>query len=382
MTSVPQLLVVLAAGGTGGHVFPAEALAAELRKRELRLALLTDRRGDSFGGALGDAEIHNVRSGGIAGQTFAARLRAGSELALGFFQARSLLKRLSPRAVVGFGGYPSVPTMLAAASIGYPTLIHEQNAMLGRANRLLAGRVTRIATVFGRVAGLPAGADRKLICTGMPVRTGFSKVRQTPYAAVTRDAPIRLLILGGSQGARVFSDVVPDAIERLPDALRSRLDVSQQCRPEDLDRVRAAYHSLGVRADLATFFDNVPERLAAAQLVIARSGASTVAELMAVGRPAILVPYPHAIDDHQSANAKAVGDAGAAWVVPQDSFLPEASAELLENLLTQPQSLESAAACARVCGNPDAAVSLADVVCGLLEPNGADGTAEKGRKAA
>jgi UDP-N-acetylglucosamine--N-acetylmuramyl-(pentapeptide) pyrophosphoryl-undecaprenol N-acetylglucosamine transferase len=382
MTGMSSPRVVLAAGGTGGHVFPAEALAAELLERGVRLILFTDQRGGAYGGVLGEVDMRFVRSGRMAGRNLVARLQGGAELALGFFQARSLLKQTSPRAVVGFGGYASVPTMLAAAMVGCPTLIHEQNAILGRANRLLASRVARVATAYDHVGGLPAGAAGRVLRTGMPVRPAFAAVRGQPYPSVDNNGPIRLLILGGSQGARVFSDVIPAAVERLAKDLRERLVISQQCRPEDLDRVRDAYARTHAAAELAAFFDDVSHRLASAHLVIARSGASTVGELTTVGRPAVLVPYPHAIDDHQTANARALADAGAAWLIPQEAFSPATLAERLDPLLTSPSTLKTAADKARAAGRPDAAERLADAVMALIEPNGAHETVGRGRQAA
>ena len=262
MTARP--LVVLAAGGSGGHVFPAEALAQELSGRGCRLAVITDRRGGAFQGSLNGVETHRVSAGAIAGKSFAARLRSGPELAIGTWQARGLLKRLQPRAVVGFGGYASVPTMLAACFGGYHTAIHEQNAVLGRANRLLAPRVDRIATSFETSEGLSGAAAAKAEHTGMPVRAAVAAIGERPYPPLTADGDVSLLVIGGSQGAQVFSDVVPEALGRLDEKLKPRLRVSQQCRPEDLDRVRRRYRDLGVDAELGTFFQDLPERLAAA----------------------------------------------------------------------------------------------------------------------
>ena len=382
MSATQTPLVVLAAGGTGGHVFPAEALAVELKSRGAGIILFTDRRGDAVSGVLGGVETRRIRSAGVAGKGLAARMRSALEIGLGLFQARSLLRRLAPRAVVGFGGYPSVPTMLAASFGGYHTIVHEQNGVLGRANRLLAGRVERIASSFEHPARLPAGVEGKVVHTGMPVRPAFADVRGQPYPDIDTDGPIRLLVLGGSQGAQVLGEVVPDAVGRLDEPLRRRLMISQQCRPENLEQAEAAYRSLGVNADLARFFDDVPQRLAAAHLVIARAGASTVAEITAVGRPSILVPYPHATDDHQSANARAVEDVGAAWVIPQPKFTPEALAERLSDLLAAPETLREAAARAQVAGRPEAAARLADAVFDLIESNGADGGTDSGRRAA
>lgn len=359
-------LVALTAGGTGGHVFPAEALASALLQRGYRLALVTDRRGAAYGGTLGQLETHRIAAGGIAGRGAMAKLRGIAELGLGVLQARALLARIRPAVVVGFGGYASVPAMVAATLSGIPAVMHEQNAVLGRANRLLAGRVARIATSFAEVSHVDPRLIPKLVHTGMPVRTAIAAQQGTPYPLLDETGPIRLLILGGSQGARILSEVVPAALARLPERLVRRLTVAQQCRPEDLDGVRAAYGASGIDATLDSFFADIPERLAAAHLVIGRAGASTVAELTALGRPAILVPYPFAIDDHQTANAHAIEDFGGAWLMPQTAFTAEALAQRLDSLFTQPGTLARAADCAAKAGRPDAAGRLADVVAGLI----------------
>jgi UDP-N-acetylglucosamine--N-acetylmuramyl-(pentapeptide) pyrophosphoryl-undecaprenol N-acetylglucosamine transferase len=366
MTAPRTLPIVIAAGGTGGHVFPAEALAAELIARGAAPVLFTDRRGDSYGGVLGTLEVRQIRGGGLAGVGTWARVRSVLALSAGYLEARTALKRVAPAAVIGFGGYASVPTLMAASLLGHPTMIHEQNAVLGRANRLLAPRVERIATVFDQVARLPEGTGHKVVRTGMPVRAAFSPVRDRAYAPPLAGLPIRLLVLGGSQGAQVFSHVIPEAVARLPLALRQRLNIVQQCRPEDLDHVRDHYGRQGVRADLATFFTDVPERLGQTHLMVARAGASTVGEITLAGRPAILVPYPHAIDDHQSANAKAIETAGAGWVMPQDTFTAEALARRIEALLAEPEALVAAASAARALGAPEAAARLADAVFDLV----------------
>jgi UDP-N-acetylglucosamine--N-acetylmuramyl-(pentapeptide) pyrophosphoryl-undecaprenol N-acetylglucosamine transferase len=370
MTARSNRLVVLAAGGTGGHVFPAEALAAELAGRGFDLALITDRRGGAFGTALDSIETHRIRAGGIAGKGLFARIDSALELAMGTVQARRLLKRLNPAVVIGFGGYASVPTMLAASIGRRATAIHEQNAVLGRANRLLATRVDRIATSFDASVGVPAEAASKVVHTGMPVRPTVTAVRDRSYPAIRESGPLNLLILGGSQGAHVFSEVLPATVGRLPEALRPRLRIAQQCRPEDIDETAAAYGRMGMEAELATFFDDVPDRLADAHLLIGRAGASTVAEIAAVGRPAILVAYPFAIDDHQAANAHAVDEAGAGWLMPQDAFTPETLAARLQSLIELPATLEKAAAAARASGRHDAAARLADMVCDLVPQGG------------
>ncbi|MBI3447186.1 MAG: undecaprenyldiphospho-muramoylpentapeptide beta-N-acetylglucosaminyltransferase [Magnetospirillum sp.] len=365
-TSKP--LIALAAGGTGGHVFPAEALASALLERGYRLALITDRRGAAYGGTLGQLETHRIAAGGIAGRGKLATLRAVLELGLGVIQARSILKRIQPAAIIGFGGYASVPGMVAASLAGIPTAIHEQNAVLGRANRLLAGRVQRIATSFAEVSHVESRLIPKLVHTGMPVRACVAALRDSAYDGISADGPIELLVLGGSQGARILSEVVPAALAGLPEALRHRIRIAQQCRPEDLDGVRAAYAATGIRAELDSFFADVPERLVKAHLVIARAGASTVAELTALGRPAILVPYPYAIDDHQTANAHAVEDFGGAWLMQQEAFTAESLSARLDCLFTQPETLARTAACARNAGRADAANRLADLAVGLIAP--------------
>lgn len=363
--------IVLVAGGTGGHVFPAEALASELRALDFTLALFTDRRGEAFGGTLGAITTHQIRAGRVSSGGVIGRARGLVDLALGGMQSRRLLAALKPAVVVGFGGYPTVPPMLAAASLGIPTVIHEQNALLGRANRLLAPRVRAIATAFADVGGMKPADRNKAVMTGNPVRPGVRALRDQPYPALSSESPIHLLITGGSQGATVFSDVVPAALARLPEAMRRRLRVSQQSRAEDIERARAAYAGTDIQVELATFFSDIPERLARTHLVICRSGASTIAELTTAGRPAILVPYPHAMDDHQTVNAKAIEAAGAAHVIAHPDFTAETLTARLKLLFAQPQTLARMAQHARDYGQPDAAANLAALVISLLPENGA-----------
>ena len=355
-------LIVLAAGGTGGHVFPAEALASELIKRGFRLILITDRRG----GALGNMETHRIRAGAIAGKKLTALLRNGPELAIGTLQSWSLLKKLQPRAVVGFGGYASVPTMLAATFGNYNSIIHEQNAVLGRANRLLVSRVKRVATSFKCTRLVPNSALNKVVYTGMPVRPDVAAVRKISYPELSNKGEIRLLVLGGSQGAHIFSEVIPEAISRLSADLKSRIFISQQCREEDMVGTREAYRRLAVNADLKSFFNDIPEQFARSHLLLSRAGASTVSEAMTVGRPAILVPYPFAVDDHQTFNSYALDEVGGGWLMSQESFTPDSLAERLNSLLAVPKLLNRAAGCAKSSGQPDAAVKLADAVCDLV----------------
>lgn len=357
-------LVVLAAGGTGGHLFPAEALASVLAARGYRLALVTDRRGAAYGEALGRIDTHHLPVSPLGG-TLAVRAKGAFELIQSYLLARRLLATLAPQVVIGFGGYPSLPTVLAAIHRGVATAIHEQNAVLGRANRLLAARVRAIATSFAQTRALRPREIARAVVTGNPVRPAVLALRERPYAAPALGDLLRLLVVGGSQGARIFGQVIPAAIGRLAARERARIAVTQQCRPEDIEPVRQAYRAAGVGAELATFFADLPERLAVAHLVVCRAGASTTAELTAAGRPAILVPYPHATDDHQAANAAAVAAAGGAWLETNDSFGADTLAQRLQALLDDATPLARMAAAARSLGRPDAAERLADLVAGL-----------------
>jgi UDP-N-acetylglucosamine--N-acetylmuramyl-(pentapeptide) pyrophosphoryl-undecaprenol N-acetylglucosamine transferase len=354
---------VLAAGGTGGHMFPAEAVARELVARGRRVFLVTDARAESFGDRLPDVEIYRIQAGTPFGGPLGAAQGLG-QLALGAAQARRLLRRLKPAAVAGFGGYPSVPTMLAARLLGRPTLIHEQNAVLGRANRLLAPRALRIATGFAETAKLRRADSTRAIHTGNPVRPTILAAA-CAYRAPSPGRTVELLVLGGSQGARALSEIVPTALALLPQSLRSVLRVSHQARAEDLDTAAAAYASAGIVVELQRFFTDVPQRMSRAHLAICRAGASTVAELAAIGRPAVLVPYPYATDDHQSANARAFAAAGAGWSMAQAELRPETLAERISGLLGDPGRLRQAAANAAGFARPEAAHDLARLVLAL-----------------
>jgi UDP-N-acetylglucosamine--N-acetylmuramyl-(pentapeptide) pyrophosphoryl-undecaprenol N-acetylglucosamine transferase len=358
---------VLAAGGTGGHLFPAQALAERLVHRGATVHLATDRRVDAFAAQMPGVEILRVRAGRLGGGVLPTACGL-AVMAAGLLDARRLLRRLDPEAVIGFGGYPSVPTMLAASQLGVASVIHEQNAVLGRANRFLARRVKRVCTGFAETDGLRAADRAGAIHTGNPVRPAIAAVARIPYRPPQPDTPIELLILGGSQGARIFADVVPAALTALPPTLRAALRVGQQARPEDLERVKAQLQAAGIAAEVSSFFADVPERLARAQLVICRAGASTTSELAAAGRPALLVPFPYAMDDHQAANARALAAAGAAWVIPQSALSAPMLTTRLNALLADAAALAHAAVQARRFAVDDAAERLAAVVLGLL-PN-------------
>jgi UDP-N-acetylglucosamine--N-acetylmuramyl-(pentapeptide) pyrophosphoryl-undecaprenol N-acetylglucosamine transferase len=370
-------LIVLAAGGTGGHLFPAEALARELMARGYRVAVVTDRRGHAFGDKL-EVELHRVHAGRL-GAGLKGKIVAVAEMALGTIGAQRLLKRLGPACVAGFGGYPSVPTMIAASRLGVPTLIHEQNALLGRANRILASRAASIATSFPDTAGIAPRDRAKVTLTGNPVRPAIGLMREVGYPALARYGAFKLLVLGGSQGAHILGTVVPRALALLDPALRRRIEVAQQARPEDVETARQVYRDAGIAAEVAGFFDDVPARLAGAHLIISRAGASTVAEIATIGRPAILVPYAAAAEDHQSLNAKGLATAGAAWIMAEHEFTPEALASWLAALIAEPERLSRAAAAGLAQGRPQAAHDLADLVARLA--GNADGdTARAERK--
>ncbi|MAS82980.1 MAG: undecaprenyldiphospho-muramoylpentapeptide beta-N-acetylglucosaminyltransferase [Legionellales bacterium] len=353
--------IILAAGGTGGHVYPALALAETLRRRGWKIAVVTDDRGTAFNDQKIITEIHHVRAASLAGGT-SAKVKGLMQLIIGLLQARALLKKLKPIAAVGFGGYPSVPTMCAATQVGIPTVIHEQNAILGRANRLLASRVRTIATSFDRVSGIAPNSSLKVVLTGNPVRESISAIGETSYPELGLTSKLNVLIFGGSQGARVLSEIVPKALLALPDGQRSRLAVSQQCRPEDLERVRAIYEGGGIQTTLKTYFPNMDEQLSAAHLVISRAGASTISELIAAKRPAMLVPYPNATDDHQTANANAIAACGSSWCVPEPLFTIEKVSEHISTFMKNPALLVDAANSAGFMRKPDAAKHLADAV--------------------
>ena len=352
---------VLAAGGTGGHMMPAHALAAELIARGHRVALVTDERGAKIPGLFQGAQTHILPAGRLAGGPM-GWMRAGRSILAGRDMARRLYEAFEPSAVVGFGGYPALPAMLAAFKDGIPTAIHEQNAVLGRVNRLLARKVDAIATAYPVVQRLAPRHEGKTHLVGNPVREEVRALRDQPFPPLTEDGVFRILVTGGSQGATVLSQVVPEGLGLLPLNFRRRLQVTQQCRPEDIEDVRARYAALGIPADLATYMPDMPDRLAWSHLVIARAGASTIAELTVAGRPAILIPLPSATDDHQTANARELHETGGARAIQQRRFTAVELAKQMQKLALEPGSLQNAAKRAWGCGRPDAAAALADLV--------------------
>ncbi|MGE0239565.1 MAG: undecaprenyldiphospho-muramoylpentapeptide beta-N-acetylglucosaminyltransferase [Parvibaculaceae bacterium] len=358
----PDRLVVLAAGGTGGHLFPAQALAEALIRRGYVIHLMTDERVRDYGRAFPALETHLVPAATISpSKPFLLPLQL-VRLYKGYRTARDVLERLKPAALAGFGGYPSFPPVIAASRLGIPCCIHDQNAVMGRANRALSRFADAVASSFPALGRLPEASKSKLVYTGNPVRNIVLEQQASAYAPSAADAPFNLLVFGGSQGARFFAEFMPDVIKLLPKAILRHLKIVQQCRPEDIERVKAAYGTLEIAFELASFFADMPQRFADAQLVICRSGASTIAELGVIGRPAIMVPLPHALDNDQLHNAEFFAGKGGGWVMPQAGLNPQEFAAFLTRLRYQDDELAGAARAALAQGMPDAAERLADLV--------------------
>jgi len=353
-------LILLAAGGTGGHLFPAEALANVLVSRGFCVDLVTDHRVSNYLGKFPAGDVHVVSADTLRGGN-PLRL-ALTFIRLGFGTLRSifLLLKLRPKAVVGFGGYPTLPPMFAAKLLFIPTIIHDANAVMGRANRLIAKFASAIATGYARTAD--ASLEYKATRTGNPVRPTVAAASRESYPMISETSPLKLVVFGGSQGARVMSEIVPGALGQLEEKFRSRLEIVQQSREEDLAEARAIYRRLNIKADLAPFFSDLPAKIAASHLVIGRSGASTVSELAAIGRPSILVPLPHAIDNDQLANASSLAAAGGAIVIRQNDFTSERLASELTTLFSDVARLPAMAKSAKAEGRIDAAARLADLV--------------------
>lgn len=356
---------LLAAGGTGGHMMPAYALARELIARGHRVALVTDARGARIGGAPDELAVHILPAGRLGGGPI-GWAKAARAIWQGRNAAKGLIREFQPSAAVGFGGYPALPALLAAQAMRVPSAIHEQNAVLGRVNRLLARRVACIATAYPKVQRIPDGCADKVTLVGNPVREEVLALRTKGYPPYTDAGVLRILVTGGSQGAGIFADVVPQALSLMPTSLRQRLQVTQQARAEDIDRVRAAYRDHAIPAEVATYLDDMPAKLDWAHLVIARAGASTVAELTVAGRPSILVPLPIATDDHQTHNVEQLVAAGGGWAIAQPQFTVAELAKRVQRLAHDGEALEAAATAALSCGRPDATRDLADLIerCG------------------
>jgi UDP-N-acetylglucosamine--N-acetylmuramyl-(pentapeptide) pyrophosphoryl-undecaprenol N-acetylglucosamine transferase len=352
---------ILAAGGTGGHMVPAHALAAELKSRGHGVALITDDRGARFPGLFDGVPVEILPAGRLGGGPI-GWLKAARSVLAGRREARKLYRHHPPHAVVGFGGYPAFPALIAASASHIPTVLHEQNAVLGRVNRLLAGEASAIATAYTDIRRLKGDNRAKTVLVGNPVREAIAKLGEQPFPPFDEAAPLKILVTGGSQGATILGQVVPAGLGLLQPSLRRRLQVMQQCRPDDIEQVRGAYAALGIPAEVMTYIEDMPAKLADAHLVIGRAGASTIAELTAAGRPAILIPFAAATDDHQTANARDMTRAGGARTIPQDEFTPDKLALQIEAMAADPQALANAAARALSVGRPHAARDLADLV--------------------
>jgi len=353
--------ITLAAGGTGGHMVPAHALAAELIARGHGVMLVTDERGAKIPALFEGVPVHILPAGRLGGGPI-GWLKAARAVLAGRRQARLLYRQHKPDAVVGFGGYPAFPALLAASAARIPTIIHDQNALLGRVNRLLAGDATAIATAYPDVGRLAPRYRSKVVLVGNPVRESVARLGEMPFPPFDDTAPLKILVTGGSQGASILGQVVPNGLGLLPSALRLRLQVVQQCRADDIEQVRERYAELGIPAELLTYIEDMPDRIGEAHLVIARAGASTIAELTAAGRPAILVPLPSATDDHQTANAREMAKAGGARMIPQPEFTPEALSAQIAAIAGEPDALANAASRSLSVGRPNATRDLADLV--------------------
>ncbi len=359
-------LILLSAGGTGGHMMPAIALAQDLLSRGYQVEIVTDPRCRHYKELYPELMFHVLTSGTL-GKGIIKKISGGMKLGWGLVQAKALVKRLAPKVVVGFGGYPSYPAMSAAQSLKIPTIIHESNAILGKANQMLSGKAERIALSWPptQKTGLSDGETIRAIVTGNPVRSEIAALFTHPYPTLPKEGPLKILVMGGSLGAKIFSDVVPQALVQLPVEYRRCLQIVQQCREDDLHTVRQIYHDAEIKARLETFFTDVPKLLAECHLFIGRSGASTVTEITAAGRPAIFVPYPHHTDQQQLMNAEAVSSQGGGWVIEEEDFIPDALLPRIETFLEYPEALFQAAEASRACGKPDAARKLGNLVMAL-----------------
>ncbi len=352
-------IYVLMAGGTGGHLFPAMALAQELNRRGHEVHLATDERVKSYGGDFPAKKTHIIPAATPSLRNPVKFIGAGFTILRGVVVSFSMLGKVKPDAVIAFGGYPSFPPFLAASLRGIPGMLHEQNAVMGRANRALARFAKILALQFEHTKGTDGFGGAKIV-TGNPVRDRVIEVAHIPYPSIGENSALKLLVFGGSQGARALSDLVPPAVAALPEDIKKRLLVTQQCRSEDLERVTAAYREARINVELSTFFDDLPTRMAQAHLVIARAGASSIAELGVLGRPAILVPLPGSLDQDQRANASIMESAGGGWLMDEATLSPQSLGKRLAGLLGDAQGLKTAAAKAKIVGRADAVERLAD----------------------
>ncbi len=357
--------ILLSAGGTGGHVMPAQALALDLKSRGYPVEWITDKRGMKYVENFEGIPIHEIRAGTL-GAGVIGKIKGVADLGIGIMQAKQIISRIKPAVVVGFGGYPSFPAVYAAQGKNIPTILHEQNAIIGKANAMLVHKAERIASSTPELRGIEDVDKVRTVFTGNPVRSEISALYTQPYPVLTDDGELNILVMGGSLGAHIFSEVLPKALARLPENHRARLRIVQQCREEDIEPTRAAYAEANIEAELHVFISNVAQYLKQSHLVVARSGASTVAEVSTAGRPAIYVPYPHHKDQQQKMNADVVTDRGGAWLMTQDGFTPDAVLARIETFLQNSEILFRAAEKARSCSRPDAARKLGNLVTAVI----------------
>jgi UDP-N-acetylglucosamine--N-acetylmuramyl-(pentapeptide) pyrophosphoryl-undecaprenol N-acetylglucosamine transferase len=369
----PEPYVMIAAGGTGGHLFPAYALAQELQERNIRVDLITDDRGHRYGGTFPAARIFEIPAASLQLRFSLSVITGAWRIMRGIIKAQRVLHRNRPDILVGFGGYPSLPPLAAGLLQGIAICLHEQNAVMGRVNRLFAPFARGIASAFPKIRNVSDRVAAKIRVTGNPVRASVLELLKSPYQAPASPGKFNVVVFGGSQGARIFADVVPGAIADLPAGMRDQLKVTQQTRPEDLERVRAVYEKADIDAEIEPFFSHLPQRIADAHLVIARAGASTVSELSAIGRPAILVPLPHSLDNDQLHNAHHFVYSGGGWLIEQNDLSVERLNGLLVKLRYSPEELSAAAGGAAELGKPEAVVDLADLVLELARDKQRDG---------
>ena len=366
MNNIDKRIVVLSAGGTAGHVFPAAALLKELEIRGLEVKIITDSRGSNWADILNISTNFQIQASGFFGKGVFSKFVGLLKTLFGMFQTIFIIWRLKPALVVGFGGYASIPAILVASFRSIPTVIHEQNSVLGRANRFVAKRVDKIATSYQNVRFLEKTIENKVVFTGMPVRSLVEELRSTEYPVILDSSSLKILIFGGSQGANIFSRVLPESLDRLDVRLRSRIEVIHQCRVEDTDALVSNYRKLGIKYEVSEFFSDLPEKIAQSNLVITRAGSSTLAEITIIGRPAVIVPYPFAVDDHQTTNAKEFESAGGGWLFSNTSFTPKLCAGLLKEVLFDPVILEQKAIRSKNMGQVGAVSRLADLSLGLI----------------
>lgn len=354
-------LVILTAGGTGGHVYPADALAQELSARGYRLMLVTDTRGlNNYHGKLGEIENRAVLSGALVGKSKWFKIKSLFKVACGILQSMYIIARNRPSCVVGFGGYASFPCSIAAILLGTDLVIHEQNSVMSRTNRFLAKYATMVATSFPKTKYAPQG--KRSVLTGMPVRGSISDLFTISYRPSWEDQPFNLLVLGGSQGAKIFGEVIPEAIKQLPEKLQKRINLIQQCRADDIESLKEKYANLKCQTEISHFFNNMPELYSTCHLIISRAGASSVSEIAAAGIPSILIPLPTAADDHQTSNAAEFKTKQGGIVIAQKDLTAQSLAKKLIDLIENPEKLAELSENTKKFAVTDADKRLADLV--------------------